>query len=309
MIATVASWVAGVVASCLVLTWLLRNPTRAWRRRLQYRRRMAAAESFWSTLVVRRRPKDAFRVIATLTTAPDRIHLLEPVLTALTSGQSRPPDKIHLNIPHRFGRTGESYVLPEFLQRFPVQVFRGEDEGPGTKLLPAIRRTPANEDVWFFVVDDDVRHLPEALATLLDRAAADPRAAHGYADNCVYRRWNPPDGEVDILCGFAGFMVHRSFFGDDLEGYLAKALSHPSCRFHDDVYISNYLALRGIRRRRIATDEVSLDRMERLGCLLEQGSSPTSLALGHGTGQNTHERALRAMDFLREQGLAGFGPR
>ncbi|NBR42770.1 MAG: hypothetical protein EBU04_07895 [Verrucomicrobia bacterium] len=223
MTPSMAYWLAFWAVAVIALAILLRGPTRAWRRKRKYRRQMAKAAAYWKSLTVQARPKDGLHVIATMTTAPDRIHLLEPVLQALISGQSRPPDEIHLNIPYRFG------------------------------LIPTIRRTPADADVWFFIVDDDVRHLPEALATLLDRAQADHRDAYGYADNYLYRRWSQPDGEVDILCGFAGFLVHRSFFKEDFESYLTKALSHPSSRFHDDVYLSNYLASRlplGARRQR-----------------------------------------------------------
>jgi hypothetical protein len=298
-----------VLAGLLALSWpLLRKASRSWRRKRRYRRRAEKAAAFWADLKVRPAPRDALRIIATLTTAPDRIHLLEPVLIALTTGQSRPPDEIHLNIPHRFARTGAEYVIPDFIRHYPVQVFRCEDEGPGTKIIPTIRRTPADRDVWFFVVDDDVRHLPEALATLAALASKDPAMAYGYADNYLYRRW-VPGGDVDILCGFAGFIVHRRFFGEDFEAYLAKVLGDRSCRFHDDVYLSNYLALRGVRRMRVATEEVSLDRMEELGCLLEQGGNETSLAMGHGTGQSTESRAHKAMAFLRSVGLAGFGPK
>jgi len=287
---------------------MLRSVSRSWRRKRRYRLRADKAEAFWTNLCVRPAPSDSLRIIATLTTAPDRIHLLEPVLRSLTSGQSRPPDEIHLNIPHRFARTGEEYVIPDFIGKYPVQVFRCEDEGPGTKIIHAIRRTPADRDVWFFVVDDDVRHLPEALATLVDSVSKDPSAAYGFADNYLYRRW-VPGGDVDILCGFAGFIVHRRFFGEDFEAYLSKVLGDRSCRFHDDVYLSNYLALRGVRRMRIATEDVSLDRMEELGCLLEQGGNETSLAMGHGTGQSTEARAHKAMAYLRSVGLAGFGPK
>jgi hypothetical protein len=285
---------------------MLRNVSRSWRRKRRYRRRAEKAAAFWADLKVRPAPRDTLRIIATLTTAPDRIHLIEPVLIALTTGQSRPPDEIHLNIPHRFARTGAEYVIPEFISRYPVQVFRCEDEGPGTKIIPTIRRTPADRDVWLFVVDDDVRHLPEALATLAVAATKDSAMAYGFADNYLYRRWIP-GGDVDILCGFAGFIVHRRFFGEDFEPYLTKVLGDRSCRFHDDVYLSNYLALRGVRRMRLATPEVSLDRMEEFGCLLEQGGNETSLAMGHGTGQSTEDRAHKAMAYLRSVGLAGFG--
>jgi len=286
----------------------LRKMSRSWRRKRRYRLRAEKAAAFWAGLKVSPESRDSLRIIATLTTAPDRIHLLEPVLRSLTFGQSRPPDEIHLNIPHRFARTGAEYVIPDFIRDYPVQVFRCEDEGPGTKIIPTIRRMPADHDVWFFVVDDDVRHLPEALATLANFASKDSSAAYGYADNYLYRRW-VPGGDVDILCGFAGFIVHRQFFGEDFEAYLDKVLGDRSCRFHDDVYLSNYLALRGVRRMRIATEDVSLARMEELGCLLEQGGNETSLAMGHGTGQSTEARAHKAMAYLRSVGLAGFGPK
>ena len=285
---------------------LVRTLTRSWRRKRLYRNRVIQSKLFWNNLQLSPREKDPFFVIATLTTAPDRIQLIEPVLQSLTSGQSRPPDEIHLNIPHRFARTGAEYIIPDFIKNYPVKVFRCEDEGPGTKLIPTIRRTAANANVWFFVVDDDIRHLPEALKTLLGFAKKNPQAAYGYADNYLYRKWSPPDGSVDILCGFGGFLVHRSFFGTDFEDYLSKALSNKSCRFHDDVYFSNYLALKNISRFRVATSEVSLNRMEELGCLLEQGGEVGSLAMGAGSGENTTLRTERAMDYLRSINLAGF---
>ena len=113
----------------------LRKMSRSWRRKRRYRLRAEKAAAFWAGLKVSPGSRDSLRIIATLTTAPDRIHLLEPVLRSLTSGQSRPPDEIHLNIPHRFARTGAEYVIPDFIRDYPVQVFRCEDEGPGTCLL------------------------------------------------------------------------------------------------------------------------------------------------------------------------------
>jgi len=295
------------VGLILIFIFLLRGPTRSWRRKRRYRLKIQQAESFWGNLKVSQTKSDSLYVIATLTTAPDRIHLIEPVLQSLTKGQSRPPDEIHLNIPHRFARTGAEYIIPDFIENYPVKIFRCEDEGPGTKLIPTIRRIATNANVWFFVVDDDIRHLPEALKTLLGFAKKNSQAAYGYADNYLYRKWSPPDGSVDILCGFGGFIVHRSFFGTDFEDYLSKILSNKSCRFHDDVYFSNYLALHKILRFRVATAEVSLDRMEELGCLLEQGGEVGSLAMGAGSGENTTIRTERAMDFLRSINLAGFG--
>lgn len=298
-----------LIAAILLFIKILRDRTRVWRRKRIYRRRIAKAQSYWENINIIRRPKDELYVVATLTTSPERIILLEPVLKALTSGQTRPPDEIHLNIPHRFARTGAEYTIPDFIKNYPVKVFRCEDEGPGTKLIPTIRRTAPNESVWYFVVDDDVRHLPKSLETLIGFIQKDPKAAYCYADNYLYRKWCPPSGDVDILCGFAGFIVHRSFFADDFEGYLIKVMANKSCRFQDDVYFSNYLALHGVSRIRVATNDVSLALMEELGCLLEQGGEEGSLAMGAGSGENTKLRTQRAMDYLHSINLAGFGPK
>lgn len=302
-------WVIALAAfaGLLLLARLLRNPTRQLRRRLKYRWLMWRAEAYWRDLRVTPGPRGKLRIIATMTTSPDRIQLLRPVLESLTRGQTRPPDEIHLNVPHRFGRTGQAYEIPDFLAEYGVQVHRCDDVGPGTKFIPTLRRLRPDEDVWLLVVDDDVRHLPEAVATL-ERAAEDnPAAAHGYADNYLYRRW--VQGQpIDFLCGFAGFIFHRSFIGSDFEDYLARTLANRDCLFQDDVYLSNYLALRGVERHRVSTPEVSLQRMERLGCLLEQGAAEGSLAMGAGSGLVTHLRSAKAMEHLESLGLAGVRP-
>lgn len=291
------------LAGILLLARVFRNPSRQLRRRLKYRWRMWRAEAFWRDLRVTPGPRGRLRIIATLTTSPDRIHQLRPVLESLTRGQTRPPDEIHLNVPHRFGRTGQAYEIPSFLAEYGVQVHRCDDVGPGTKFIPTLRRLRPDEDAWLLVVDDDVRHLPEAVAALERAAEADPRSAHGYADNYLYRKWQPGQ-PVDFLCGFAGFIFHRGFIGPDFEDYLARVLPNRDCLFHDDIYFSNYLALRGVRRFRVSVPAANLRRMERLGCLLEHGAGEGSLALGAGTGLNTHLRGLRAMEHLRSVGLA-----
>lgn len=301
------AWFAGALLLIALLARLLRNPTREMRRRLKYRWRMWRAEAYWRELRVAPGPRGRLRIIATLTTSPDRIHQLRPVLESLTRGQTRPPDEIHLNVPHRFGRTGQPYEIPAFLAEYGVQVHRCDDVGPGTKFIPTLRRLRPDEDVWLLVVDDDVRHLPEAVATLERAAEADPRAAHGYADNYLYRKWQPGQ-PVDFLCGFAGFIFHRGFIGPDFEDYLARVLPNRDCFFQDDVYLCNYLALRGVERHRVSTPEVGLRRMERMGCLLEQGAMEGSLALGAGSGLNTHHRSVRVMEHLGELGLAAIHP-
>ena len=50
------------------------------------------------------------KYVISFTTSPLRIYKLEPVLNALVK-QTRKPDLIVLNIPNRFKRTGERYII------------------------------------------------------------------------------------------------------------------------------------------------------------------------------------------------------
>ena len=57
-------------------------------------------------------------VIATLTTSPTRIHKMYKTLKSI-QGQTRAPDRIIVNLPYVFQRTGETYQVPRFFEEFP----------------------------------------------------------------------------------------------------------------------------------------------------------------------------------------------
>src|SRR5947207_10452901 len=83
---------------------------------------------------------DQRRVIASLSTVPDRINNLRPTIRSLLK-QTRPPDEIVLAIPEFSVREQRPYVVPEYLLRLPrVRVLRcAEDWGPATKFIGAIQ--------------------------------------------------------------------------------------------------------------------------------------------------------------------------
>lgn len=306
-------WILTIVllATALLVGAGVRRITRGWRRRRAYRRRIRQNEAYWEALRIggpgaRKAPR--LRIIVSLTASPARLAELEPVLASLTEGQTRRPDEIHLNLPWKFLRTGEEYVLPDFLARYGVQVFRTEDVGPATKLVPTLARLE-DPETWILTVDDDVRHLPKAVELLEEAALADPAAAHGYSDYALWRKWRA-GSPVDILAGFGGCLYKRGFFGQDFPAYFATAAGNRPCFFQDDVVLSNYLALRGVARRRVHAAECHLDLMRRRGCLLEQAAGDDALSHGAGSGMNTRDRSLEAMEFLRSMGLAALpGPR
>lgn len=295
-------WTVAAIVAVVLAGWALRHPTRSWRRSFVYAWRMRRNRAFWASVAPGPPRPPRRKIIVSLTTSPRRLALLEPVLAAITKGQTRPPDEIHLNLPHTFVRTGEDYVLPDFLARYPVQVFRVDDVGPATKLVPTLARV-TDPDAWILTIDDDVRHLPAAVERLEDAVVADPAAAYGYSDYALWRRWQPGE-PVDFLAGFGGCVFRRGFFGADFDAYFKAASAHASCFFQDDIVIGNYLALRGIPCHRISAPDCDLALMKRRGCLLEQAGGADALSHGAGSGMDTKTRSLAAMDFLRGAGLA-----
>ena len=107
---------------------------------------------------------DNRRVIASLSTVPDRINNLRPTIQSLLK-QTRPPDEIVLAIPEFSIREQRPYVVPEYLLRLPrVRVLRcREDWGPATKFIGAIQ-------------DEDGRINPRASEVA--RTVAGERATH-----------------------------------------------------------------------------------------------------------------------------------
>merc|ERR1712224_1162125 len=99
------------------------------------------------------------------TTIPPRINRIEPVIDSMLV-QTWPIAALHLTIPHRYNRTGEAYVIPDWLSSKPgVTISRCEDMGPGTHLLNGIR---IERDPWTFlaVVDDDHIYSPDLVEHL-----------------------------------------------------------------------------------------------------------------------------------------------
>jgi hypothetical protein len=76
------------------------------------------------------------RIIASLSTMPDRINNLEPTLRSLLE-QTRPPDEIVLVVPQFSVRQQKEYVIPGYLEKIPrLRILRCEkDWGPATTEL------------------------------------------------------------------------------------------------------------------------------------------------------------------------------
>jgi hypothetical protein len=123
---------------------------------------------------------DCRRVIASLSTVPDRIDNLRPTILSLLK-QTRPPEEIVLAIPEFSVRERRPYVVPRHISRLPrVRVLRcREDWGPATKFIAAIQDELAmgRENTLIMVVDDDRLYPRDALETYLHYNEQLPDAA------------------------------------------------------------------------------------------------------------------------------------
>src|SRR6266567_6616098 len=86
------------------------------------------------------RNSDGRRVIASLSTVPERIGNLGPTIRSLLR-QTRPPDEIVLAVPEFSIREQRPYAVPKHVSRWPrMRVLHCQkDWGPATKFIPIVR--------------------------------------------------------------------------------------------------------------------------------------------------------------------------
>lgn len=106
------------------------------------------------------------KVIITLTTVPKRLdNIPDGLILCIDSLTSQNYDnyEVHFNIPNNYKLTGEEYIIPEWLsKRDDIKIFRVDDFGPLTKVVPTFKRIEDPETI-IIVVDDDLVYLPDMI--------------------------------------------------------------------------------------------------------------------------------------------------
>ncbi len=211
------------------------------------------------TLANGRRSNDR-RVIASLSTVPDRIGNLGPTIRSLLK-QTRPPDEIVLAIPEFSEREQRPYIVPKYISRLPrVRILHcAEDWGPATKFIGAIQDELAaeRENTLIMVVDDDRLYPRDALETYLYyseqlpnaalcfRGAAMPSTLDWDDAKMIYAKDLREPRPVAVITGCGSYLVQPRFFDQSLWDYSAA----PSVAFYiDDIWISAWLSRRGVKR-------------------------------------------------------------
>jgi glycosyl transferase family 2 len=225
---------------------------RSRKRRLQVR--------FIRETLAANRKFDNQRVIASLSTVPDRINNLRPTIQSLLK-QTRPPDEIVLAIPEFSIREQRPYVVPEYLLPLPrVRVLRcAKDWGPATKFIGAIQDELAagRENTLIMVVDDDRLYPRDALETYLFYSEQLPNAALCFRGAAMPSTLDWDDAKmihakdlreprpVAVITGCGSYLVRPRFFDQSLWDYSGA----PAVAFYiDDIWISAWLSRRGVKR-------------------------------------------------------------
>jgi|11BtaG_2_1085332.scaffolds.fasta_scaffold02603_7 hypothetical protein len=207
-------------------------------------------------------------IIITLTTIPTRLvsdhnydmrYCIESLLNQSYTGNY----EIHINIPNVYKRTGEKYIIPEWLNLITdsrIKIYRTEDYGSITKLIPTLNRTDMEDDVVVIVVDDDIVYHKDLIKEHVKNRKTWPDYAVGYdgirARDIDGSRSNyfkdtrdhyytatGRNSLVDILQHYKSISYKRSFFGEDFLEFVDKRGT-----WCDDTTVSAYLAKRKIGR-------------------------------------------------------------
>jgi hypothetical protein len=203
-------------------------------------------------------PFSGGRVIASLTTLPDRIANLEPTIRSLLE-QTRPPDEIVVAIPRFSIRQKMEYAVPSYLESIPrVRVLRCEEDwGPATKFIPIIQGELAADRgrTLMMVVDDDRIYPRDALEIFLHYHRQMPDAALCFRGALIPRNlvWFMPKvfrgsqirevKRVAVITGTASYLIQPRFFDSTLWDY---SNAPDSAFYMDDIWISAQLERREI---------------------------------------------------------------
>src|SRR5947208_12424965 len=206
------------------------------------------------------RKSDGRRVIASLSTVPERIGNLGPTIRSLLR-QTRPPDEIVVAVPEYSIREQRSYVVPKYVSRWPrLRVLHcPRDWGPATKFIPIVREelTAGRGNTLIVVVDDDRIYPRDALETYLYyseqlpdaalcfRGAAMPSTLDWDDAKMIYAKDLREPRPVAVITGCGSYLVQPRFFDRSLWNY---SEAPPVAFYIDDIWISAWLSRRGVKR-------------------------------------------------------------
>jgi len=193
-------------------------------------------------------------VILTMSTIPNRLNSihtnggLKPVLDVLLN-LSYSNYELHLNIPYYNVKSGQEYIIPSWLENYDnnkLKIFRTDDYGSITKLIPTIDRISDPETI-IITVDDDLNYMDGFIEYHLIKRNEYSDCAIGFAGmgaidgTCHFCTTMNKDVRVKILEGYKTISYKRSFFDTDFKDFAIG-------NWNDDMIISAYLGKNNIKK-------------------------------------------------------------
>tara|TARA_R110002012_G_scaffold261357_1_gene443262 strand:+ start:2214 stop:3059 length:846 start_codon:yes stop_codon:yes gene_type:complete len=200
-------------------------------------------------------------VIITLTTIPERLQSsysydMRFCIKSLLDQNYTKKYEVHLNIPNVYKKTGDSYIIPEWLEEIDdskLKIFRTDDYGSITKIIPTLQRLTEPDDI-IIVVDDDMIYHPELINEHIKNRKQWPDYAVGYdgirsrnIDGTFASTYNDNRNYyvtatgrntlVDILQHYKSVSYRRRFFESDFYSFIED-----NGTWCDDTCISAYFA-------------------------------------------------------------------
>lgn len=207
------------------------------------------------------------KTIVTLTTVPTRLNysLDQGIRLCINSllNQTYENYEIHFNIPYINVSTNTEYIVPDELLNEPkIKIFRTDDFGPATKLIPTVERI-SEDDTIIIVVDDDLVYHSEMVAAHVHNQQIWPEAVVGYDGmrsrdehgnfsshfgdvRDYYFTSNYRSSRVDILQHYKSVSYKRYYFENDFFDFVKENYS-----WADDLMMAAYFSHK--KRDRIAT--------------------------------------------------------
>jgi hypothetical protein len=200
------------------------------------------------------------KLILTLTTIPSRLSDTKygdmGIKSCIESLQNQNHNdyEVHFNIPYINKLTNEEYIIPEWLQDYDkIKIFRTEDLGPATKLIPTVERVTDPETI-IIVCDDDLVYHPDMIIEHI-KHQSERDCVFGYDSLGTYE---PKFGDVrdhyvvsvpfemngKVLQHYKTISYKRKYFKEDFFNFVKEYYS-----WSDDLLISAYMQKEKISRK------------------------------------------------------------
>ena len=171
-------------------------------------------------------------IYVSISTIPQRINNLNQSIESLLS-QTKKPDKIFINIPFKYKRFNEVITneqIPKFNNDI-VEIIRGEDYGPGTKLLGSLNKI--KKDSLLILVDDDHIYQDYMIESFFYFYSKAPQNAYSF--------YVHPLGKFGVGQGADGFAINTNYLDGVQNFYNAVVKDYKELFIHDDLWISYFL--------------------------------------------------------------------